>query len=632
MGKVVKLEPTDKAKVAAKKRRAALRAARGVGAALRRSAPPPASHKTALVLGGGGFTGGVYEIGALRALDLLAVNRTVNQFDVYVGHLSAGAFIAALTRQRRHARGDDAGRQRARCQAPFNDIELERPAAPEPLRVRAQGRGCCRGAPLGLAAPGLGQRGRRLADGRAARASPRGCRRALYTGSGIEQLHARRCSREPDRTDDFRELACELYLAATDLDTCERVVFGVEGWDDVPISTAVRASAALPMVYKPVRVNDRELIDGGIVSTTNLDIAVEAGAKLDRRRQPARALRERLHASTVPTLLRHAHAPRLGHGLPADRLPDVQAPRLPAAARAGQARGSERYPGVDIVLIEPEPTDELMFQTSIMNFASRVEIARHGFQSVTLQAGRTTTTTSREIAARHGIEISAHARAQGRRALRRRAREDARLAQDPRADRRARCCASPARGRARGAFADRGEQPASAPCGLDRMAMRTWSCSPSRVAVGDGPRRWPARAASCEPLQSGWRRATATLAWLACVEAALGAAPAVSRAALLADRRRGARRSAGRHVRSASSAPACTSLETPTGRARARAQQSSRPAPPDRVADSAARRAPRPCRSVRKTSSRGWSSSSASEASGRAGGRRTPRAPRRAAP
>ena len=45
--------------------------------------------KTALVLGGGGFTGGVYEIGALRALDLLSVNRTVNDFDIYVG-TSAG--------------------------------------------------------------------------------------------------------------------------------------------------------------------------------------------------------------------------------------------------------------------------------------------------------------------------------------------------------------------------------------------------------------------------------------------------------------------------------------------------------------------------------------------------------------
>src|SRR5712664_4525178 len=51
--------------------------------------------KTALVLGGGGFTGGVYEIGALRALDLLAVNKTVNQFDVYVG-TSAGSFVASL--------------------------------------------------------------------------------------------------------------------------------------------------------------------------------------------------------------------------------------------------------------------------------------------------------------------------------------------------------------------------------------------------------------------------------------------------------------------------------------------------------------------------------------------------------
>src|SRR5947209_1056102 len=50
--------------------------------------------KTALVLGGGGFTGGVYEMGALRALDLLSVNRTVNEFDVYVG-TSAGSFVAA---------------------------------------------------------------------------------------------------------------------------------------------------------------------------------------------------------------------------------------------------------------------------------------------------------------------------------------------------------------------------------------------------------------------------------------------------------------------------------------------------------------------------------------------------------
>src|ERR1039457_5010800 len=96
MGKVVKLEPKIKEKSAAKEQERPT-VARGVGrpgSVDRRRRPR--RDKTALVLGGGGFTGGVYEIGALRALDLLAVNSSVNQFDVYVG-TSAGAFIAALS-------------------------------------------------------------------------------------------------------------------------------------------------------------------------------------------------------------------------------------------------------------------------------------------------------------------------------------------------------------------------------------------------------------------------------------------------------------------------------------------------------------------------------------------------------
>src|SRR3712207_2236680 len=74
MDNVVSLEPKSKATRGARRRRAS---------------------KTALVLGGGGFTGGVYEIGALRALDLLSVNKTVNDFDIYVG-TSAGSLVAAL--------------------------------------------------------------------------------------------------------------------------------------------------------------------------------------------------------------------------------------------------------------------------------------------------------------------------------------------------------------------------------------------------------------------------------------------------------------------------------------------------------------------------------------------------------
>src|ERR1700724_4528260 len=94
MGKVVKLEPASKDESAkARRRRLAARGAGRAGSPDRRRRPR--RDKTALVLGGGGFTGGVYEIGALRALDLLAVNSSINQFDVYVG-TSAGAFISAL--------------------------------------------------------------------------------------------------------------------------------------------------------------------------------------------------------------------------------------------------------------------------------------------------------------------------------------------------------------------------------------------------------------------------------------------------------------------------------------------------------------------------------------------------------
>ncbi len=61
---------------------------------------------------------------------------------------------------------------------------------------------------------------------------------------------------------------------------------------------------------------------------------------------------------------------------------------------------------MDIILVEPEPNDELMFQTSIMNYTSRVDIARHGFQSVTLKLAHDYPRFKR-ICARHGIEISA---------------------------------------------------------------------------------------------------------------------------------------------------------------------------------------------------------------------------------
>ncbi len=355
--------------------------------------------KTALVLGGGGFTGAVYEIGALRALDLLSVNRTVNDFDVIVG-TSAGSLVGALVangvtpeQMMRVVNGQAVPsfppiKREMLLRPNYRDFVVKGLMFPLHLAgvVRTLGRNLGAFSAVDLAIA--------LAD-----ALPTGA----YTGAGVEE-YVRTVLAGDGRTDDFRELPRELYLSATDLDTCERIVLGAEGWDDVPISSAVRASTALPMVYEPHRVKDRELVDGGIVSTTNLDIAVEAGAKFIVVVNPLVPYVNDF-TKEIPTLF----------GTRTRRISDMGFPKigyqtfkLLAYQRLHEMAASwqERYPGVDIVLIEPEPDDELMFQTNILNYASRIAVARHGFHSVTEKLAASYEQW-REVAKRHGIQISA---------------------------------------------------------------------------------------------------------------------------------------------------------------------------------------------------------------------------------
>jgi predicted acylesterase/phospholipase RssA len=355
--------------------------------------------KTALVLGGGGFTGGVYEIGALRALDLLAVNRTVNEFDVYVG-TSAGAFIASVT-----ANGITPEEMmrvlNRKLPSPIRELDLGTLLSPNwrgfmhtglllPFRLAGLGQNLL--SRLGEASP------IDLATGLAEN-MPSG----FYTGAGIED-YVNEILSDPDRTDDFRMLQNELYLTATDLDTTERVVLGEGEWRDVPISTAVAASGALPIVYSPVEIRGREFIDGGIRSTTNVDVAVERGAKFIVVVNPMVPYVNDF-SKRIPTMF----------GTRVRRVSDMgaaaiaqQSFRVLSHDRLHRAveDWEEKYPGVDIILIEPEPDDELMFGTSIMDYAARLSIAKHGFESVTLKLARDYD-RFKEIAEKHGIEISA---------------------------------------------------------------------------------------------------------------------------------------------------------------------------------------------------------------------------------
>lgn len=346
------------------------------------------------MLGGGGFTGAVYEIGALRALDLLSVNRSVTDFDVFVG-TSAGSFVAAMT---------------ANGVSPEEMMRVLDRQAPTPFPEIALGTllslnmrelvGKAVAFPYRLARLGyrLARHVGQVSALDVVLGIAEGLPSGLYSGKGIED-YVQRVLADGDRTDDFRELKRELYITATDLDLCERVVFGQDGLDDVPISTAVRASTALPMVYEPVRVGDRELVDGGMVSTTNLDIAVEAGAKLVVIVNPlVPYVNEARRENRLHPRVSDMGFPHIGY----------QTFKLMTYRRLHEIRTmwEQRYPGVDFILIEPDPSDELMFRTSVMDYSQRVAIASHGFRSVTTKLAEDYPRL-KQVAARHGIEISA---------------------------------------------------------------------------------------------------------------------------------------------------------------------------------------------------------------------------------
>jgi NTE family protein len=361
----------------------------------RRSRKRPS--KTALVLGGGGFTGGVYEIGALRALDLLAVNSTVNNFDIYVG-TSAGSFVAGML-----ANGITPEEMmqvlNERVPSELEDLDLDKVLRPNylgflqkaavlPLRSLELLRTLVKVRELSAIDLGVA-----LAE-----TLPEG----LYSGAGING-YVEKVFADAGQPNGFRLIDRELYITATDLDTTERIVFGEKGWSDVPVSKAIECSTALPLIYKPVELKGRQMVDGGIRSTTNVDIAVEQGAKFIVVVNPIVPFVNNFE-KTIPTMLGSRVRRVSDMGMPALA---NQAFRIMSHARLHQAvdQWREKYPGVDIVLVEPEPDDELMFGTPIMDYSQRLRIARHGFESVTAKLAEDYDKFE-ETAKRHGLEIS----------------------------------------------------------------------------------------------------------------------------------------------------------------------------------------------------------------------------------
>ncbi|MGH2786799.1 MAG: patatin-like phospholipase family protein [Actinomycetota bacterium] len=354
-------------------------------------------RRTALVLGGGGITGAAYHLGVLNALDAVGPDLRTTEFDLYIG-TSAGAVIAACL-----ANGIPAAEL---IRANLNHGSAAFPGIGADEIMRPDRRGLLRSVirwPFGVLGALRRYAGHpfstRLIDGLGALAE--GLPPALYTTDGTER-YLRAILEEQGRSNEFGKTRSKLLVTATDLDTARRVVFGAKGAPSAAISEAAAASTAIPLLYAPRTVGGHDFMDGGLRSTTNIDIAIAHGATLIVCINPL-----------VPYMHDVRHLLPSATGLPSHHLaqkgfPHIAAQTFRIMAQAQLEKEIEiiagSRPDVDIILIEPRADDEHLFVFNLMDYASRERIARHAFENVAIDLV-TRFPDYRKVFSRHGIKI-----------------------------------------------------------------------------------------------------------------------------------------------------------------------------------------------------------------------------------
>lgn len=329
---------------------------RAVGLWQSRAVGRPPRRRCALALAGGGVVGGMYQVGALAALEE-RLSGTCD-FDIYVG-CSAGSVVASIL-----ANGVPASEiYRA------NDQDL-----PEPLNF---GRTAVYGGDSFRQA--CGRFGRLVwAVGKNAMAGLRGsipdmlARAERDLPSGFFSLAAlerwmRSMFAARGLSNEFSSLRHTLLIPAIDLDRAERVVFGRGELRGVAVSQAIAASSAIPGFFEPYTLDGRDYVDGGVGFCGHADLAVEAGADTVLVVNPL-----------VPTLLDGAASMR-SRGLYTIM---EQASRIYSQnlLQLGLATLAVKHPQTDFFLLQPPRTDTPLFGPCMGFEASRAAL-RYGYTS-----------------------------------------------------------------------------------------------------------------------------------------------------------------------------------------------------------------------------------------------------------
>lgn len=339
--------------------------------------------------------GGIYEVGALAALDEALVGIDFTEIDILVGVSSGGFITAALANNMSPAK-----LARMLIENDTEDVfdpdVLLRPAVGEYFRRALSV------PPLILDAlkhyigdpwrSGLLESFQRLSH-----AIPTG----IFDNTGIDRL-LRRMFSTPGRSNDFRKLKHRLYLVATDLDTGEAIEFGAEGFDDVPISTAVQASAALPGLFPPVLIKNRYYVDGALIKTLHASVALREGAELVLCINPLVPFDSDL-AERRDGKPRHSVTQLVQGGLPVVLSQTFRA-IIHSRMQVGMDRYRHLHPGTDVVLFEPSRDDADMFFANVFSYSSRKRLCEHAYQRTRQDLYRRRHEL-RPILARHGIQL-----------------------------------------------------------------------------------------------------------------------------------------------------------------------------------------------------------------------------------
>ena len=153
------------------------------------------------------------------------------------------------------------------------------------------------------------------------------------------------------------------WAMAVDYATGRRVAFGRAGSPPARLPDAVAASCAIPGFYRCVEIGGHRYVDGGVYSTSNLDVVRAEPLDLVVALNPMSSL----HASAPRTVaqrlalrMREAAGRRLGH----------EARRLRAA-------------GIEVILIQPTVRDLDVMGSNLMSSKRRHEMIETAVATVT---------------------------------------------------------------------------------------------------------------------------------------------------------------------------------------------------------------------------------------------------------